>query len=504
MRKTLLASAGGLLASAQAGLAQTSIPVTANPSQGQLAAPYGSGPNVNNNNNAWGIANTSSGAAAAGPISTIYPPNADTVPRPGTVVIRLNGRVEADVAGTFTSVDRSTPPGYKLNPVGIGSYMRLYPGFDGLSASGIRYGAAVELRENFAAGNAGSVDAPAGTGPAAGPSANTSSQTIYVRRAFTYLATDQAGLLRFGQGDGVLGLFDNCIFTSQCWDAGEKILSTGGLQIFAPGTAVVPFVWLDQSVPEYGNNKIVYLSPQVYGFDLGLQYAPSEGNAFQNEGSGAGCGQAAPGCISLSAGNDPTRWLNQVGVGLRWQRGFGPFDVKAYGFWETAGKEDLTTAAYAPLSPTGVIAGNAATLHYDNLNFYKAGVALSAYNITAAVDYIGGAINNALSMRPTGGAPMSAVLTGLTYANGPITLGADLGIIDCQGAAQLVHVSQEHQYEVAFGGNYKLAPGVQLVGAYTYIHRYQGDFNFATGTAGRGDTVAAQARQVLFGTVLTW
>ena len=42
------------------------IPLVANPSQGQYAGPYAGGPAPNNNNNAWGIANTPSGGAAAG------------------------------------------------------------------------------------------------------------------------------------------------------------------------------------------------------------------------------------------------------------------------------------------------------------------------------------------------------------------------------------------------------------------------------------------------------
>src|SRR3954452_3662855 len=214
MGKTLLATAAFCCASTQLAYSQNA---PANPSQGQLAAPYGAGPATNNNNNAWGVANTPTGSKAAGPLSTIYAPDIDKVPSPGTIVIRLNGRVEVDVAATFTSVDRGTnangtPNGFKLNPVGIGSYVRLYPGFDGLAANGLRYGASVELRENFG---------PAGS-PANSPSANSSNQTVFVRRAFAYLASDRVGLLRLGQTDGVLGLFDNCIFTSQCWDAGEN------------------------------------------------------------------------------------------------------------------------------------------------------------------------------------------------------------------------------------------------------------------------------------------
>jgi len=507
MRKLLMASAAILGASGGLALAQTAAP-----NQGQLAAPYGAGPAANNNNNAWGTANTPTGSAAAGPLSTVYAPNVDAVPSPGTVVIRLNGRVEVDVSATYTSVDKGlnaegVANGYKLNPVGVGTYFRLYPGFDGLAANGLRYGAAVELRENFVAGNASSIEQPAGTGTATSPSANTSSETVFVRRAFTYLAADQAGIVRFGQTDGVLGLFDNCIFTSGCFDAGIGNINGGLEQNYGPSNVAIPFVWLSQAGAEYGNQKIVYLTPQYFGFDFGVQYAPSMGNSLQQEGSGAGCGQAAPGCINLTSGNDPTRWYNQVGVGLRYQQTFGAVDVKAYGFYETAGKEQLTTAAYVAPSPTA----SSQALRYDNLSFYKAGVAVTAFNVTAAADYIGGAVNQQLAMRPTGGAPMNAVVAGLTYANGPITLGTQFGVIDDQGAAQLTGISQRHQYEVTFGGNYKLAPGVQLVGEYMYEHLHQGSFDFNSNAVGAGATAAhggvtrdGQAQTFVFATVLVW
>jgi hypothetical protein len=518
MRKYLLASAA--LWGATVGLAHAQAP--ANPSQGQWAAPYGAGPATNNNNNAWGIANTPSGGKAAGALSTMFAPDTIAVPAPGTIVIRLNGRVEVDVSANFTSVDRGVtatgaPTGYKLNPVGVASYMRLYPAFDGVAANGIRYGAATELRENFQAGNATNFGTTGTT--ATSPSANSSLETVFVRRAFTYLASDKAGIVRFGQADGVLGLFDNCIFTSQCWDAGITDVNGGVLQSTAPSGAVgIPFVWLNQSGAEYANNKIVYLTPQFHGFDFGVQYAPSMGNAFQNGGVGAGCNQAGATCVTLSSGNDPTRWINQVGAGLRFQQTFGAVDVKAYGFYETAGKEQLTTSAYSTTAQAragtvvnGVTSG-VGTLRYDNLNFYKAGVAVTAANLTVSADYIGGAVNGALAMRPTGGAPTNAVLTGLTYTTGPITLGAQVGLIDTQGDARLTGVSQRHEYEVAFGGTYRLAAGLQLVGEYLYTHRHQGGFDFATNTLGTpGGTATAgtstrdaQGQGISFSTVLTW
>ena len=500
MRKLLLATAALLIGPVTLGHAQT----PANPSQGQLAAPFGAGPATNNNNNAWGVANTPTGSKDAGALSTMYAPNTYKVPQPGTVVIHLNGRVDVELSANYTSVDTGrtatgAPNGFKLNPLGISAYARLYPGFDGLAANGLRYGASVELRENFGAADRAFANTTTG-GAANSPSANSSAQTIFVRRVFGYLASDTAGLVRVGQGDGVLGLFDNCIFTSQCWDAGiSTITASGGFQTQAPGGASsVPFPWLSQAGAEYANSKIVYLSPQYFGFDFGVQYAPNQGNSFQNQGLGVGCNQAAFTCINVSSGNDPTRWINQVGAGLRYQQSFGLVDVKAYGFYETAGKENLTTGPYVAPSPTA----SAQSLRYDNLNFYKGGLAITAVNLTAAIDYIGGAVNGALAMRPTGGVSTNAILTGLTYSKGPLVLGAEVGIIETQGAAQLTGISQRREFEIAAGGNYKLAPGIQLVGAYMYTQRHQGRFDFAQNAVGA--TRDAKGQGFMLATVLTW
>ena len=538
MRKLLMASAAILGATSTLALAQAPAPAAAiapaPQTQGQYAGPYGAGPAANNNNNAWGIANTPTGSAAAGGLSgSIYSPNVDAVPAPGTVVIRINGRVEVDMTANFSSADSSrsatgVPTGYKLNPLGIGSYFRLYPAFDGLAANGLRYGASVEIRENFDGGTAGgntfaNGTAGAGTvsGTATSPSVNSSQQTLFVRRAFTYLASDQAGLVRFGEGDGVIGLFDNCIFTSQCWDAGVGNFNGGPPLGLATNNSQPPFVWLAQAGAEYDNNKIVYLTPQYYGFDFGVQYAPSMGSVEQMGANGTVCAQAGPACINVSSGNDATRWLNQVAFGLRFQQAFGPVDVKVYGFYETAGKESLTTTpSQSPLTArggpglaAGATSASAQFERYDNLSFYKGGAAVTAYNFTAAIDYIGGRVNNQLNMAPTGGANMNAELFGLTYANGPWTAAAEAGIIDDQGDARLTGISQRHAYEIAAGGAYKLAPGVLLVAEYQYAHQHQGGFDFANNALGAGGNAAnhfvgstndIRSQGVVFSTVLVW
>jgi hypothetical protein len=84
-------------------------------------------------------------------------------------------------------------------------------------------------------------------------------------------------------------------------------------------------------------------------------------------------------------------------------------------------------------------------------------------------------------------------------------MAATFGVIDTQGDARLVGVSQRHEYELAFGGNYRLAPGIQLVAEYQYAHRHQGGFDFNQGAPGlNGRTRDAQFNGATVATVLTW
>jgi hypothetical protein len=198
-------------------------------------------------------------------------PGAAVAPTPGSVVIRLNGKVytEIDVSGGTSQLNAAgtisggqqiagravtNPTGYKLNPVGIGAYFRLYPGVDAMATNGMRYGAAVEIRENFEGGNNFQVTSAAsttGTGAAsitttvpsgtaisgamAGPSGVSSAQTLFVRRAFVYMGTDQLGIVRLGQADGLPGIYDATgIFTVGSWDGGIGNLLNAQVQGATP------------------------------------------------------------------------------------------------------------------------------------------------------------------------------------------------------------------------------------------------------------------------------
>ena len=211
----------------------------------------------------------------------------------------------------------------KLQPQSIASFARLYAGGDGMATNGLRYGAAIEVRQNFTGqiSNNGS----------SGASGYSSLETLYVRRAFTYVAGENWGIVRVGQADGLIGIFDNGVTTFQFLPTGN--LNGGDLQNM-PGNVAPAFVFLAQAGNEYDNAKAVYLSPQIAGFDFGIQYAPntSNGNGIggsdnalngsitgSGTGTGLGCAVANYRMPVLSSGpgmQDGSRSINQTAVGV--------------------------------------------------------------------------------------------------------------------------------------------------------------------------------------------
>jgi hypothetical protein len=209
-------------------------------------------------------------------------------------------------------------------------------------------------------------------------------------------------------------------------------------------------------------------------------------------------------CANEVSGSDSSRWTNLFGAALRYQQTFGAVDFKAFGAWEVSSKDDLTAGAYATPGRTLASRSTLGTtnLHYDALDFYEAGVAVTAANTTLAFEYIGGRDDAQLGLAPTGGAKMNAGVGGITYANGPWILGAQCEIINSQGDARLVGISQRHELGAAIGGNYKIAPGIQWVTEYQYMQRHQGGFNFTSNSI--GTTGDARGQGILTGLTVTW
>ncbi len=95
------------------------------------------------------------------------------LPAPGTVTVRLNGRltfyaavisdrdVDNNASGTATgTVNAATGQGTasgrnKQATYTFGDFARLYPGFDGVAANGLKYGASLEIRQDQVSGAGG-------------------------------------------------------------------------------------------------------------------------------------------------------------------------------------------------------------------------------------------------------------------------------------------------------------------------------------------------------------
>jgi len=457
MRKNLLAGVamlGATSAMPVLALAQALAP----PQMGILQTPS-SGKSANDNN-----------SYQAAPL-----PGAVATPTPGSMVVRLNGKIwtEYGLGGGNGAV---LPGAKNTTNAGLGTYLRLYPGFDAQATNGLRYGGQAEIRENFVAtaSNTGNT----------GASGLTSGQTLYVRRDFVWVSNPMWGLLRFGQTDGVAGIFDNGIISQQGYGQGGW---NGDAAIAIPNGGTGPsYPWFAQQGAEYGYNKIVYLSPQFAGFDAGVQYASNNGNL---EFGPANPGTGSPSLVSSAAPPDGTRFINQYTVGLRYQGVVGPVSIYAFGLYMGSGTVDYTGGAAAALAAAGAPAGSKYTGRFKNLSVGFGGAEFTIGGLAIGGGWQGGAYNDpstSLGTEPSNGVSANAYTVGALYTIGALSFGASWYGFDSQGSVALTGISQRHENGFGLGVNYTIAPGLNPYLEALYGTRHQGDYNFTTGHVGPG------------------
>lgn len=493
MRKFLLASVatlgtGGLIGTA---LAQAPAAAQLAPSynEGQVATTPTGGPSYANNNNNY------QAPALPGPVAN---------PTPGSIVIHVNGRINTNFVAGWSSLDAHVtpvPPGAsaKVSPLILQSFMRLYFGADAMATNGLRYGGAIELRQNFPA--ASSASASSNGGMSAGAGGYTTTQTVYVRRAFSYVAGEQWGIVRAGEGDGLIGIFDNGVTTMQFLPSG--VFNGGDAEAGVTNNTTVPFAFMSQSGDEYGNTKIVYMSPQIAGFDFGAQYAPNVSNGYA---IGA-CPVAGSGCPNLSSSPVPAdgaRPVQQVALGARYQGKFGDVGLLAYGVWEHAGVVNYTGSAAASRAAFGAPAGSTWNGKFDPVNIGSMGAAVTFAGFTVAGNFVTGAMNGRFAARPQGGADLNGWIAGVKYVTGPLVLGAAYENISSQGSPGMTGHSQRREQAADVGAAYTVAPGLTVWTEYMYQTRHQGGFNFATLANGSAAYNDVQSQAFLLGAMLTW
>ena len=488
-------------------------------------------------------------ADTADNLGAMYNSAGDNFATPGSVTVRLNGRFRffagvnsftgalrktaftgVGAAATTTGVTTTTTNagngpttlpiinnaniGYnKIANYGVGDYARLYPGFDGVAANGLKYGASLEIRQDNTEGAGGGIYG----------SVSQTSRTrneLYFRREWGYVGTDQFGTVRVGSADGPTTLYETGTFEN--FDQGNF---NGDAPYILPGAAQLQWPFPDAG-GYYSNTKIVYLSPQFYGFDGGVSYEPGtatggevtqEGCAGNNNigvfvGTG-GNSVASPGCDALSSTStgDYSRRRNTFEALLRYRGTFGPVGLATTGSIQHSGRVLYDGTAPAPGSlatNNGVVApaGYLASPQYEDLNIGEFGLVLTYGGLQVGGNAMYGHFNTSGTAGGAGnnlspkGAPQSlAFVIGTSYAIGPVIFGISYVDSNTPGDTTgynfinpVTHgrvANQRREQGIDVGATYTLAPGVSLFAVYQIDQRKQNGFNFVT-NSGTNTTTA--------------
>ena len=265
-----------------------------------------------------------------------------------------------------------------------------------------------------------------------------------MRRAFTYVAGDQWGIIRAGETDGIIGIFDNGVTTNQFlvnnFNGGDTSERAGRRRAVLLPLGGRRRVWQRQGCLSLAAARRLRFRLPV-GAELfeWLRHQHRQSSSTPRlisagTGTGLGCASSATsGCPTLTSGPgilDGTKALNQTALGVRYQGKFGDLGLLAYGVWEISGHANYTGVSSATVFGTtaatlGTAGAAAAKFNgkYDGLNFGSGGVALTYAGFTLGANAIGGRLNGQLALAPQGGVPEVAYTVGLKYVTGPLTVG---------------------------------------------------------------------------------
>jgi hypothetical protein len=459
-------------------------------------------------------------------VPTLVPgtsPFSAAAPAPGTVIVRLGGKISAFVGTVADSGDRVTIPtstnaagtasGTTAIPAGtykqanqyIGEDFYLYPSVDGVAANGLQYGAFIEIRaENYnPAGGGGIINNSGGSSI----SASDRSESLYIRRGYAYLGTPTAGTLRIGTTDGPTGLFETGTFENfddGAWNGNVPNVFSGNT------TPVFPFA--GGTGAEYATSKLVYLSPRLYGFDFGFSYEPNDSGANGYDGGNSyglnstltglantsGCGFASPGCDRLSSSplsSQAGRRQNTVEFDSRYTGAFGPVGVALEAGFMGSGHVNQASAANNP--------------RFNGFEIGQFGAVFTVAGLSAGGHLMYGNYNGQFGLKPVGAVPATGWLLGTSYVIGAATIGASYFQLNDAGSSgplgtAAASVGQYRGRGAAAGGIYTLAPGVQVFASYLYGDQKENGVNLL------GDGEAATLHNVttaqgfFLGTFVRW
>ncbi len=354
-------------------------------------------------------------------------------PQPG-LTLSTTGRFRF-LSALIGQDGRSSTAGDKLTNYDFNTYGRLRFDLDGVSETGLRYGGRLEARM-IATGGA---DA-----------------TLFFRVANGYIGTPMLGQLRFGSGgvQAVPQMTTGHIMGSIAaglWDG------DGTGFFFRPGQQdVLPSNFWFSSSSVNRAAAIGYYSPQFFGFDIGLSFAPNE-KGFLGDCSGASTPITSCDRISTVASGNANQLRNIIDAMIRYRGTFGPVGVALSGGLRTATTTSAVGTATSFKNPTvGIIGGQ---------------VTFAGFTV-GGLTYFGNANRGFTALPSTGNNDgMFAWQIGARYDIGALSVGAAYHELKSEGTAfapPAPSPADRRDRGFGLGASYALAPGLSLFGEYLW------------------------------------
>jgi len=332
---------------------------------------------------------------------------------------------------------------------------------NGKTANGLSYGAVLEMAFNQQEASVRN------NGRRTVNDKTTASMDEY----YAFISSPTLGQLRFGDEDGPMGGLMNAGFVTN--------FGTGGVYGAWESFTVRPNRTTTSPGALGDNTKVIYLSPQFFGFDFGASWAFNEGS-----GEDTGClnSFASLNCDRAYAITTPTNnarshnlpgRLNELQAVLRWRGNIAGVGIAASG-------GIMTSSIVRDISAAGDIRKN-----LQSPQIYQVGLQASYLGFTLGANWQTGTTSFFYIPIGRGAKPMEQWVVGGSYTMGPITVGAnafwgsyaqlpgatvatpDGGFIGNNYQAGTLSRMQR-RWAISVGANYRLAPGLDLIAEWTH------------------------------------
>lgn len=388
-------------------------------------------------------------------------------PAPG-LTLSTTGRIRF-FGGFISDPFRSTDAGDKVSNFDFNTYGRLRFDLSGRNEAGLIYGGRIEARIDTQRTDTGNVFPP-GAGNA----------NVFLRVVNGFIGTPTLGQLRFGS-NGVLAvpqMFVGHIMSgiaTGLWDGdGPSLIWTG--PITASDVGVPSSFWYSATGNVNRSVGIGYYTPQFFGFDAGISYAPNDA-AFlgacnvANTGATTVCDRA-----STVDANGERRLRNIIDAMLRYRGTFGGVGIAVSGGLRTADVTKTIAPAVAQKDPT--------------VGIFGAEVTFAGFTVGGITTF--GSANRGFAALPKTGnnSDLFSWQLGARYTFGAFTVGATYHEQKSEGNTGNAADLKERGFGV--GGTYALGPGLSLFAEYLWGRSSESRLDFTSERAGNQERITSQ------------